>query len=150
MQRFRQTLKVIAFSALFLAFLSQAAPAQEYPAPFDLIKEVAVKQGEKDQSGNFIWARQIEEMQYWMVFAPVDGSVAFGQSTPMGLYSWGVAYGSKGEFQFIETFIGQIANFVLIEGDLAIEIASEFLKELGKWINSPNEVPKNKDRLIEV
>ena len=140
METLKKGLKILVLSLLMIASLVQVTYAENYPIPFDRIKEVAVQEGDKDENGNFTWETQIEDLEYWMIYFPDDGSVAFGQSAPMGLYSWGVLYGNEG-FLLIETLLGQIISMSMIDGKLATEMANEFLKGPEGSIKKLKEIP---------
>ncbi len=139
-------LKILVLSLLLIGSLFQVTYAENYPIPFDRIKEVTLKQGDRDENGNFIWEIQIEDVEYWTIYFPDDGSVAFGQSSPMGLYSWGVLYTKEG-FLLTETVMGQIINLATIDRNLAMEMANEFLKGPEGSIKDPKEIPVTKSLL---
>ena len=146
METLKKALKIFALSLLLIASLFQVTYAENYPIPFDRIKEVAVQEGDKDENGNFTWETQIEDLEYWMIYFPDDGSVAFGQSAPMGLYSWGVPYGNEG-ILLIETLMGQIISLATIDRNLATEMANEFLKGQEESIKNPKEIPTTRNLL---
>ncbi len=140
METLKKGLKILILSLLLIASLFQVTYAENYAIPFELIKEVTLKQGDKDENGNFTWEIQIEDVEYWTIYFPDDGSVAFGQSALMGLYSWGVLSGNEG-FLLIETLLGQIISMSMIDGKLATEMANEFLKGPEGSINKLKEIP---------
>jgi hypothetical protein len=76
-----------------------------------------------------------------MVYSPTDESIACGQRTDSGSYSWGIAYGLKGDFQFVEARMGQIVNFLLIEQENATEIVNQFFKEVEPLIENLKDSP---------
>ena len=133
--------KIILFASLLLIINSSAVSyGQELPVPFDRIKEFAITQGQKNGDGAFLWERTVENVEYWMVYSPSDESIGCGQRTDTGSYGWGIAYGLKGDFQFIEARMGQIVNFLLIEQQNAIEIVNQFFKELEAVVGNPLEL----------
>jgi hypothetical protein len=146
METLKKGLKILILSLLMIASLVQVTYAENYPIPFDLIKEVTLKQGDRDENGNFIWEIQIEDVEYWTIYFPDDGSVAFGQSALMGLYSWGVLSGNE-DFLLIETLLGQIISMSMIDGKLATEMANEFLKGPEGSIKKLKEIPATRNLL---
>lgn len=153
MKTLKIILKIFLFTSLLLTLLltnsAVAIYAQGFPAPFDRIKEVAMAQGKKDDGGIFMWEKHVEEVEYWMVYSSSDESVACGQRTGSGSYGWGIAYGLKGEFQFIEAVMGQVVNFLVIEEVNAIEIANQFFNELEAVAGSPAEFPE-KEKWVKI
>jgi len=139
MKALKVILKIILFTSLFLASSSVAIYSQELPAPFDRIKEVAITQGQKKDDGIFMWEKVVENVEYWMVYSSSDESIGCGQRTSSGSYGWGIAYGLNGEFQFVEAMMGHVVNFLVIEEQNAIDIANQFLKELGPVGGNPME-----------
>jgi hypothetical protein len=80
-----------------------------------------------------------------MVYSPSDESIGCGQRTNSGSYGWGIAYGLKGDFQFVEARMGQIVNFLVIGLENAIEIVDQFFKEVEPLIeNSEESLTKGK------
>jgi len=140
---------IFVFAPFFLFILVEVTHGQNYPVPLDRIKEVVVTQGKKDNGGSFLWKKEIEDVAYWMVYCPSDGSVAFGKGMGSGFYSWGIAYGLKGEFQFLEAIRGLVITFLVIEAENAIEIADQFFKELETLIGNPLDCP-TEGKWIEV
>jgi hypothetical protein len=134
-------LKVILFVSLLLATSSAVTYGQELPVPFDRIKEFAVTQGQKNGDGAFMWEKTVENVEYWMVYSPGDESIGCGQRTDSGSYGWGIAYGLKGDFQFVEARMGQIVNFLLIGEENAVEIVNQFFKEVQPLIENSKESP---------
>jgi len=113
---------------------------QDFPIPFDRIKAVAIAQGQKNDDGAFTWEKTVENVEYWMVYSPIDESIGCGQRTDSGSYGWGIAYGQTGDFQFVEARIGQIVNFLVIEQENAIEIVNQFFEELEAVVGNPLEL----------
>ena len=87
-----------------------------------------------------MWERTVENVEYWMVYSPSDESIGCGQRTDTGSYGWGIAYGLKGMFQFVEARMGQIVNLLIIEEENAIEIVNQFFKELEAAVGNPMEL----------
>ena len=141
MKTLKMILKIILFASLLLANSSAVTYGQELPVPFDRIKEFAITQGQKNEDGAFMWEGTAENVEYWMVYSPSDESIGCGQRTDSGGYGWGIAYGLKGDFQFVEARTGQIVNFLLIELENAIEIVNQFFKEVEPLIENSKESP---------
>jgi hypothetical protein len=133
-------LKVILFASLLLMNSSAVSYGQDLPVPFDRIREFAITQGQQNEDGAFMWERTVENVEYWMVYSPIDESIGCGQWTDSGSYGWGIAYGLKGDFQFVEARMGQIVNFLVIAQENAIAIANQFFKELEAVVKNPLEL----------
>ena len=142
MKTLKIILKIILFTSLLLANSSSATYGQELPVPFDRIKEFAITQGQKNQDGAFLWEGTVENVEFWMVYSPSDESIGCGQRTDSGSYGWGIAYGFKGDFQFVEARMGQIVNFLVIGLENAIEIVNQFFKEVEPLIENSEESPR--------
>jgi len=140
MKTLKIILKIVLFASLLLAHSSAVTYGQDLPVPFDRIKEFAVTQGQKNDDGAFMWEKTVENVEYWMVYSPSDQSIGCGQRTDSGSYGWGIAYGLRGDFQFVEARIGQIVNFLVIAQENAIEIANQFFKELEGMVGNPLEL----------
>ncbi len=140
MKPLKLILKIILFASLLLAHSSAVTYGQELPVPFDRIKALAVTQGQKNDDGAFMWERTVENVEFWMVYSPSDESIGCGQRTDTGSYGWGIAYGMKGDFQFVEARMGQIVNFLVIGLENAIEIVNQFFKELETVVENPSEL----------
>jgi hypothetical protein len=140
MKTLKMILKVILFGSLLLTNSSAVTYGQDLPVPFDRIKEYAITQGQKNEEGTFMWEKTVENVEYWMVYSPSDESIGCGQRTDSGSYGWGIAYGLKGDFQFVEAKMGQIVNFLVIAQENAIEIANQFFKELEAMVGNPLEL----------
>jgi hypothetical protein len=140
MKTLKMILKVILFASLLLANSSAVTYGQELPVPFDRIKALAVTQGQKNDDGAFMWEKTVENVEFWMVYSPSDESIGCGQRTGSGSYSWGIAYGLNGDFQFAEARMGQIVNLLAVEKENAIEIANQFFKELEAVVGNPSEL----------
>jgi len=141
MKTLKAILKIILFASLLLVNSSAVTNGQELPVPFDRIKEFAIAQGQKNEDGAFLWEGTIENIQFWMVYSPSDESIGCGQRTDSGKYGWGIAYGLKGDFQFVEARMGQIVNFLVIELENATEIVNQFFKEVEPLIENSKESP---------
>jgi hypothetical protein len=140
MKSLKIILKIILFASLLLANSSAVTYGQDLPVPFDRMKEVAITQGQKNDDGAFMWEKTVENVEYWMVYSPSDQSIGCGQRTESGSYGWGIAYGLRGDFQFVEARMGQIVNLLIIEQENAIEIANQFFKELEAMVGNPLEL----------
>ena len=140
MKTLKAILKIILFASLLLVNSSAVTNGQELPVPFDRIKGFAIAQGQKNEDDAFLWEGTIENIEFWMVYSPTDESIGCGQRTDSGKYGWGIAYGSKGDFQFVQVKMGQIVNFLVIGEKNAIEIAKQFLKELEEVVGNPLEL----------
>jgi len=140
MKALKMILKIILFASLLFTNSSAVTYGQDFPIPFDRIKAVAIAQGQKNDDGTFMWEKTVENVEYWMVYSPSDESIGCGQRSDSGSYGWGIAYGLKGDFQFVEARMGQIVNFLVIEQENAIEIANQFLKELEGLFGNPVEI----------
>ncbi len=149
MKRLKMILKIILFASLLLCNSSAVTYGEDLPAPFDRIKELAIAKGEKNEDGTFLWEKSIDNVEYWMIYSTIDESIGCGQRTDSGSYGWGIAYGLKGDFQFIEARMGQIINFLLIEEENAIEIVNQFFKMLEAAIGSPLEL-KNEGKWVSI
>jgi hypothetical protein len=140
MKALKMVVKIILIASLLLSGSSAVTYGQELPVPFDRIKALAVAQGQKNDDGAFMWEKTVESIEYWMVYSPSDESIGCGQRTDTGSYGWGIAYGLKGDFQFVEARMGQIVNFLVIAQENAIEIVNQFFKELEAAVGSPLEL----------
>ncbi len=149
MRALKMILKIFLFLSLLLTGSSAAIHGQDFPIPFDRIKTVAIEQGQKDNEGTFMWEKQVENVEYWMVYSPSDQSVGCGKRTNTGSYGWGIAYGVKGDFQFVEARMGQVVNFLLLEQENAIDIANQFLKELEGLVENPIEI-QTQDKWVKI
>ena len=141
MKALKMILKIILFGSLLLAHSSAVSHGQDLPVPFDRIKEFAVAQGQKNDESAFMWEKTVENVEYWMIYSPTDESIGCGQRTDTGSYGWGIAYGLKGDFQFVEARMGQIVNFLVIGLENAIEIVNQFFKEVDPLIENSKESP---------
>jgi hypothetical protein len=141
MNTLKLILKIILFASLLLVHSSAATYGQDLPVPFDRIKAYAVTQGQKNDDGAFMWEKTVENVEYWMVYSPSDESIGCGQRTDSGSYGWGIAYGLKGDFQFVEARMGQIVNFLVIAQENATEIVNQFFKEVEPLIDNSKEPP---------
>jgi hypothetical protein len=141
MKTLKMILKIILFTSLLLVNSSAVTYGQELPVPFDRIKEFAITQGQKNEDGAFMWEGAVENVEFWMVYSPSDESIGCGQRTDSGSYGWGIAYGLKGDFQFVEARMGQIVNFLVIGLENAIEIVNQFFKEVEPLIENSKESP---------
>jgi hypothetical protein len=141
MKTLKMILKIILFASLLLVNSSAVTYGQELPVPFDRIKELAITQGQKNEDGAFMWEGTVENVEFWMVYSPGDESIGCGQRTDSGSYGWGIAYGFKGDFQFVEARMGQIVNFLVIGLENAVEIVNQFFKEVEPLIQNSKESP---------
>jgi hypothetical protein len=141
MKTLKLILKAILFASLLLGNSSTVTYGQGLPVPFDRIKEFAITQGQKNGDGAFMWERTAENVEYWMVYSPGDESIGCGKRTDTGSYGWGIAYGLKGDFQFVEARMGQIVNFLVIGLENAVEIVNQFFKEVEPLIQNSEESP---------
>ncbi len=116
--------------SFLLPFFAGSIHAADYPIPFEKMKEVVLAQGEKDNDGTIVLRKQANEIEYYMIYFPNDGSIGFGKATSSGSYSWGILYDTGGKFVFLETFLGQLVNLYLVEAAGAIEVANQFVTEL--------------------
>jgi hypothetical protein len=139
MKTLKMILKIILLTSLLLVNSSGVTNGQELPVPFDRIKEFAITQGQKNEDGAFLWEGTAENVEFWMVYSPSDESIGCGQRTNSGSYGWGIAYGLKGDFQFVEARMGQIVNFLVIGLENAIEIVNQFFKEVEPLIENSEE-----------
>jgi len=139
MRTLKMILKIILFASLLFANSSTVIHSQELPVLFDRIKAFAITQGQKNDDGAFMWEGSIEHVEFWMVYSPADESIGCGQRTDSGSYGWGIAYGFKGDFQFVEARMGQIVNFLIVGEESAVEIVNQFFKEVGPLIESSRE-----------
>ncbi len=143
MKPLKMVLKIVLFASLLLCASSAATHGQDLPAPFDRIKALAITQGQKNEDGAFLWEGSVDHVEYWMVYSPSDESIGCGQKTTSGSYGWGIAYGLKGDFQFVEASMGQIVNFLLIEEEHAIAIVNQFFKQVEGLIEQTKESPQD-------
>jgi hypothetical protein len=141
MRALKMILRILLFISLLLTGSSVAIHSQELPVPFDRIKEFAITQGQKNEDGAFMWEGTVENVEFWMVYSPSDESIGCGQRTDSGSYGWGIAYGLKGDFQFVEARMGQIVNFLVIGLENAVEIVNQFFKEAEPLIQNSKESP---------
>jgi len=141
--------RIILFVSLLLTGSSAAIHGQDFPIPFDRIRAVAIAQGQEDNQGTFTWEKQVENVEYWMVYSQSDQSVGCGKRMNSGSYGWGIAYGLKGDFQFVEARMGQVVNFLLLEQENAIDIANQFLKELEGLLENPKEI-QTQDKWVKI
>jgi hypothetical protein len=139
MKTLKMILKIILFTSLLLSNSSAVTYGQELPVPFDRIKEFAITQGQKNEDGAFMWEGTVENIEFWMVYSPSDESIGCGQRTDSGSYGWGIAYGLKGDFQFVEARMGQIVNFLVLGLENATEIVNQFFKEVEPLIQNSKE-----------
>ena len=147
MKPLKMILKIILFASLLLAHSSAVTYDQELPVPFDRIKAFTVTQGQKNDDGAFMWEKTVENVEYWMVYSPSDESIGCGQRTDSGSYGWGIAYGLKGDFQFVEARMGQIVNLLIIAQENAIQIVNQFFKELEGMVGNPLELKIDEKRV---
>jgi hypothetical protein len=129
--------RVFVLALVSVAFLAQIPYAQDYPAPFDQIKELAVTQGKKDNDGCYSWGMEAEGVEFWVAHCLSDKSVAFGKGAPDGSYRWGVACGPQGDYVFLEAVMGQVVTAVPVESESAVGAANEFFKEVETLIKNP-------------
>lgn len=134
-------LRVVIFVSILLPFFAESIHAADYLTPFNQMKEVVLAQGEKSDDGTFVLQRQLNGIEYWMIYFPSDGSIAFGKATSSGSYSWGILYDLEGKFLLLETFMGQLVNLTFVEAEGAIEVASQFVGELEALIGGPSGGP---------
>ena len=131
---------VICISCLLL-FITESIHAADYPLPFDQMKEVVMAEGEKGDDGKLVLKKQVTGIEYWMIYFPDDGSIAFGKATSPRTYSWGILYDLEGKFLFLETFLGQVVNLHYVEAEGAIEVGNQFIKDLEGWAEDSTEKP---------
>jgi hypothetical protein len=141
MKPLKMILKIVLFASLLLCTSSAVTYGQDFPIPFDRIKAIALAQGQQNDDGAFMWEKTLENVEYWMVYSPSDESIGCGQRTSSGSYGWGIAYGLKGDFQFVEARMGQIINFLLIEEENAIEIVNQFFRQVEPLIENLTDSP---------
>ena len=147
MKALKMIFKIVLFVSLLLANSSAVTYGQDFPIPFDRIKAVALAQGQQNDDGAFMWEKTVENVEYWMVYSPSDESIGCGQRTDSGSYGWGIAYGLKGDFQFVEARMGQIVNFLVIGLENAVEIVNQFFKEVEPLIENSKESPTEEKRV---
>ena len=140
--------RVFVLALVSMAFFAQIPYAQDYPAPFDRIKELAVTQGKKDNDGCYSWGMETEGVEFWMAHCLTDGSVAFGKGTPSGSYRWGIACGPQGDYVFLEAVMGQVVTAVPVESESAIGAANEFFKEVETLIRNPITSPTGGEQIV--
>ncbi len=140
--------RVFVLALVSVAFFAQIPYAQDYPAPFDRIKELAVTQGKKDNDGCYSWGMETEGVEFWMAHCLTDGSIAFGKGTPSGSYRWGIAYRPQGDYVFLETVMGQVVTALPIESDSAVEAANEFFQELETLMGNQIESPTAGEQIV--
>lgn len=140
--------RVFVLTLVSLAFIAQIPYAQDYPAPFDQIKELAVTQGKKDDGGCYLWGKESEGVEFWVAHCLSDKSVAFGKGVPDGSYRWGLASGPQGDYVFLETVMGQVVTAVPVESETAIGAANEFFEEVQTLIESPKISPTEGERVV--
>lgn len=139
MKALKMILRIILFASLLLAHSSAVTYDQDLPVSFERIKAFAITQGQKNGDGGFMWEMTVENVEYWMVYSPSDESIGCGQRTDSGSYGWGIAYGLRGDFQFVEARMGQIVNFLVIGQENAIEIVNQFFNEVEPLIENSKE-----------
>jgi hypothetical protein len=140
--------RVFVLALVSVAFLAQIPYAQDYPAPFDQIKELAVTQGKKDNDGCYAWGMESEGVEFWVAHCLSDKSVAFGKGAPDGSYRWGVACGPQGDYVFLEAVMGQVVTAVTVEPESAIGAADEFFKEVEILIKNPITSPTGGEQIV--
>jgi hypothetical protein len=140
--------RVFVLTLVSVAFIAQIPYAQDYPAPFDQIKELAVSQGKKDNDGCYLWGMENEGVEFWVAHCLSDKSVAFGKGVPDGSYRWGIACGPQGDYVFLESVMGQVVTAVPVESEGAIGAADEFFKEVETLIRKPITSPTGNDQIV--
>ena len=140
--------RVFVLTVVSFAFIAQIPYAQDYPAPFDQIRELALSQGKKDDDGCYLWGIESEGVEFWVAYCLSDKSVAFGKGAPDGSYRWGLASGPQGDYVFLETVMGQVVTAVPIESEGAIGAATEFFKELETLNKKPNTSPRGEEQIV--
>jgi hypothetical protein len=130
-----------------VAFIAQIPHAEDYPAPFDQMKELAVTQGKKDDDGCYSWGMETEGVEFWVAHCLSDKSIAFGKGTPDGSYRWGIACGPQGDYVFLEAVMGQVVTAVPVESESAIGAADEFFKEVETLIRNPITSPTGGEQI---
>jgi len=140
--------RVFVLALVSVAFIAQIPYAQDYPAPFDQIKELAVTQGKKDNDGCYSWGMEAEGIEFWVAHCLSDKSVAFGKGAPDGSYRWGVACGPQGDYVFLEAVMGQVVTAVPVESESALGAANEFFKEVETLIRNPIISPTGGGQIV--
>lgn len=140
--------RVFILTLVSVAFIAQIPYAQDYPAPFDQIKELAVSQGKMDDDGCYLWGMESEGVELWVAHCLSDKSVAFGKGVPDGSYRWGLASGPQGDYVFLETVMGQVVTAVPVESESAIGAANEFFKEVQTLIENPKISPPGGEQVV--
>jgi len=140
--------RVFVLTLVSVAFIAQIPYAQDYPAPFDRIKELAVTQGKKDNDGCYSWGMETEGVEFWVAHCLSNKSVAFGKGTPDGSYRWGVAYGLQGDYVFLETIMGQVVTALPVESETAVGTANEFFQELETLMGNQIESPTAGEQIV--
>jgi hypothetical protein len=140
--------RVFVLALVSVAFIAQIPYAQDYPAPFDQIRELAVTQGKKDNDGCYTWGMEAEGVEFWVAHCLSDKSVAFGKGAPDGSYRWGVACGPQGDYVFLEAVMGQVVTAVSVESESALGAANEFFKELETLIRNPIRSPTGSEQIV--
>ena len=148
MKTLKEISKLVVLALVSMAFFAQIPYAQDYSAPFDRIKELAVTQGKKDNDGCYSWGMETEGVEFWMAHCLTDGSVAFGKGTPSGSYRWGIACGPQGDYVFLEAFMGQVVTALPVESDSAVEAANEFFQELETLMGNQIESPTAGEQIV--
>ena len=141
-------LRAIVLASCLLPFFVGSIHAADYPLPFSQMKEVVVAQGEKADDGTFVLQKRVTGVEYWMIYFPSDGSVAFGKATNSGSYSWGILYNLEGKSLFLETFLGQIVNLYYVESEGAIELGRQFVMDLQGPDDRPPAEPTKANWII--
>jgi hypothetical protein len=140
--------RVFVLALVSVAFIAQIPYAQDYPAPFDQIKELAVTQGKKDNDGCYSWGMEAEGVEFWVAHCLSDKSVAFGKGAPDGSYRWGIACGPQGGYVFLEAVMGQVVTAVSVESESAVGAANEFFKEVQTLIENPILSPMGGEQIV--
>jgi hypothetical protein len=140
--------RVFVLVLVSVAFVAQIPHAEDYPAPFDQIKELAVTQGKKDNDGCYLWGMENEGIEFWVAHCLSDSSVAFGKGAPDGSYRWGIACGPSGDYVFLESVMGQVVTAAPVESESAIGAADEFYKEVETLIRNPIISPTAGEQIV--
>jgi hypothetical protein len=140
--------RVFVLALVSVAFVAQIPYAQDYPAPFDQIKELAVTQGKKDNDGCYTWGMESEGVEFWVAHCLSDKSVAFGKGAPDGSYRWGIASGPQGDYVFLEAVMGQVVTAVSVESESALGVANEFFTEVETLIKNPTLSPTGGEQIV--
>jgi hypothetical protein len=140
--------RVFVLVIVSVAFIAQIPYAEDYPAPLDQIKELAVTHGKKDNDGCYSWGMENEGVEFWVAHCLSDKSVAFGKGAPDGSYRWGIACGPQGDYVFLEAVMGQLVTAVPVESESAIGAADEFFKEVETLIKHPTTFPAAGEQIV--